>query len=75
MSQLLSEGRDVPFPGAMTAREFERQLRRAGVHDSHVPQLSRLFEEVRYGGRESGPQEEREAVECLRAVQRAYGPV
>lgn len=74
MSQLLSEERDVPFRRAMTAREFERQLRRVGVQNNHVAQLSRLFEEVRYGRRESGPWEERKALECLRAVERAYGP-
>ena len=74
MSELLSERQHVPFQEAMTAREFERQLRRAGVRDEHVSQLSRLFEEVRYGGRASGPLEEERALECLRAVERAYGP-
>jgi hypothetical protein len=74
MSKLLSEQQQVPFHEAMTAREFEQQLRRAGVQDEHVTQLSRLFEEVRYGGRESGPDEEQEALECLREIERAYGP-
>ena len=74
MSETLSERQHVPFQEAMTAREFEQQLHRAGVEDEHVTQLSRLFEEVRYGGRVSGPLEEQRALRCLRAVERAYGP-
>lgn len=73
MSRLLSELQGVPFGEAMTAREFERQLRQVGVRDSHVAQLSRLFEQVRYGGRGGDPREERQALDCLRAVERAYG--
>jgi len=73
MSRILSEREHVPFEEAMTAREFEQRLRRAGVRDEHVTRLSRLFEEVRYGGRESGEREEQRALECLRAVERAYG--
>lgn len=72
MSHFLSEQQEIPLRKSMTAREFERQLRRAGVQDEHVAQLSRLFEEVRYGHRESGKREEREALDCLRAVERAY---
>ncbi|MCR4404447.1 MAG: DUF4129 domain-containing protein [Candidatus Acetothermia bacterium] len=72
MSRLLSEQRHVPFPRAMTAREFEERLRAVGVQDEHVGQLSRLFELVRYGGRASGPREEAEALDCLRAIERAY---
>jgi len=74
MSRILSEGQQVPFPRAMTAREFEEELRRAGVHDEHVAQLSRLFEKVRYGGRRSGEREEQRALRCLREIERAYGP-
>jgi hypothetical protein len=74
MSRLLSERQQVPFHKAMTAREFEERLRAAEVQDEHVGQLSRLFEEVRYGGRESGEREEQNALQCFRAIERAYGP-
>lgn len=74
MSRLLSERQRVPFPKAMTAREFEGELRRVGVRDEHVEQLSRLFELVRYGGRASGEPEEERAMQCLRAIERAYNP-
>lgn len=73
MSRILSEGQQVPFHKAMTAREFEQKLRRTGVRDEHVAQLSRLFEEIRYGGRASGPREEQKALECLRKIELAYG--
>jgi hypothetical protein len=74
MSRILTEQQQVPFHRAMTAREFEEKLRRAGVRDEHIAQLSRLFEEVRYGGRESGSDEEERALRCLRVIERAYGP-
>ena len=73
MSELLSEREQVPFGEAMTPREFEQQLRRAGVQDEHVDRLSRLFELVRYGGRAPTEQEEREAISCLEAIEQAYG--
>lgn len=73
MSDLLSKRENVTLHKAMTAREFERQLRRAGVQDKHVSQLSRLFEEVRYGRRGSGPHEAAEAIACLEAIEEAYG--
>lgn len=72
MTDLLSEREQVPFPKTMTPREFEAKLRAAGVRDEHVEQLSQLFELIRYGGRASGEQEEQRAVQCLRAIERAY---
>ena len=72
MSQILSEQRGVTRPRDMTPREFEQQLAAVGLRDEHIRQLTRLFERVRYGARQAGEREEREAVACLTAIARAY---
>jgi hypothetical protein len=72
MSQILGEQRGVARPRDMTPREFEQQLAAAGLRDEHIRQLTRLFERVRYGARQVGEREEREAVACLSAIARAY---
>lgn len=75
MSELLARRQHIPEERyrALTPREFETLLRKAGVRDEHITQLSRLFERVRYGGRRTTPKEERAAIECLEAIERAYG--
>ena len=73
MSQILSDQRGVERPRDMTPREFEHQLAAVGLRDEHIRQLTRLFERVRYGARQTGEREEREAVACLSAIARAYG--
>jgi hypothetical protein len=74
MSARLSERQRISLRQAMTAREFERDLLATGVRDEHVHRLTRLFEGVRYGRHSVGPQEEAEAVACLEAIEREYGP-
>ena len=75
MSELLSRRGHIPpdVRRVLTAREFEEQLREAGVRDEHISRLSRLFELIRYGGRSSGPEEAEEAIACLEAIAEAYG--
>ncbi len=68
MSRVLSEQRGIERAEAMTPREFEGQLREAGLPGRHVEQLTRLFEGVRYGARIPDEQEERRAVACLTAI-------
>ncbi|MFO7170242.1 MAG: DUF4129 domain-containing protein [Chloroflexota bacterium] len=72
MSRVLSGQRGVQRDKAMTPREFESRLAAAGLRDEHIRRLTRLFESVRYGSREPGEREEREAVECLQAIVAAY---
>jgi hypothetical protein len=72
MSRILSEQRGVTRPRDMTPREFEQQLAAVGLGDEHIRRLTRLFERVRYGARQAGEPEEREAVACLSAIARAY---
>ena len=51
MSRVLDERRGIRRAGAMTPREFERQLIAVGLPGVHVERLTRLFEGVRYGAR------------------------
>jgi hypothetical protein len=73
MSRILSEQRGIARPRDMTPREFEQQLAAVGLRDEHIRQLTRLFERVRYGARQAGEREEREAVACLTAIAQTYG--
>jgi hypothetical protein len=73
MARVLSGQRGVQTDKTMTPREFETRLAAAGLRDEHIRRLTRLFEAVRYGQREPGEREEREAVECLSAIVAAYG--
>jgi hypothetical protein len=52
----------------MTAREFQRRLGRIGIPEEPVAQLTKLFESVRYGSKETGPEEERLALRSLSAI-------
>jgi hypothetical protein len=57
----------------VTAREFALLLAKAGVGDPEVRSLTDLFEQVRYGGRMSGPREHGEAVALLETIESRYG--
>lgn len=71
MTRVLSETRGIERWAAMTPREFERRLRRAGLPNQPVHQLTQLFERARYGAKTAGPEEERRALDSLRAIVRA----
>jgi len=62
-------GADAP---AVTPREFADRLVRLGFREEAVRVLTGLFEEVRYGHKESEPRRA-EAVAALAAIERAYG--
>jgi hypothetical protein len=71
MCEILS--RKVRPSGEMTAREFAQQLRQEGVHEQEVTKLTSLFEHVRYGRYATGPEERKEAIEALKAIEEQYG--
>jgi hypothetical protein len=71
MDHVLGQQRGVQRAETMTPREFEERLRGVGLPESHIAQLTRLFEGVRYGARSPGPEEERQAVDSLTAVVQA----
>ena len=68
MNHVLHERRGIRLPEAMTPREFEIQLEKAGLPGEHIQQLTRLFESVRYGAKVSGEREEQQAIACLSAI-------
>ena len=55
----------------MTAQEFEQLLIDAGLPKEPLRQLTRLFEDVRYGTKVPSEKEERQAVRCLTAIAEA----
>ncbi len=68
MSQALRSEQGIVLEETMTAREFEHLAEARGIPHAPVHQLTQLFEIVRYGFRQPGPEEEQKAVECLQAI-------
>jgi hypothetical protein len=71
MGRVMSEQRGIRRGATMTPREFEARLVQEGLPESSVRQLTRLFEDVRYGAQEPGLIEEQRAVQCLSALVKA----
>jgi hypothetical protein len=68
MSRVLRVERNLARESAMTPREFEKRLGEAGLPESSVCRLTRLFEAVRYGAKQTGEQEKQQAISCLTAI-------
>jgi hypothetical protein len=68
MSQVVRERRGLQRHADMTPHEFQAELEKAGLPDEPVRQLTRLFEDVRYGDRPASEREGQQAVACLRAI-------
>ena len=68
MNEILTQERGIRRDEAMTPREFEAQLQKTGMPGSAVRELTRLFEEVRYGTRVPGLEDEVAAVASLTAI-------
>jgi hypothetical protein len=73
MSRVVSEQCGIRRNQDMTPREFERYLEEKGLPDEPVRQLTRLFEEVRYGTMIPGEDEKRRAVASLTAIVKVCG--
>jgi hypothetical protein len=71
MSCVLSESRDIQRREVMTTREFERILVAMGLPPEPIADLTRIFEEVRYGSRQPNPDEVKLAVASLTAISKA----
>ncbi|MFB6129788.1 MAG: DUF4129 domain-containing protein [Salinigranum sp.] len=63
---------DVPRPEATTPGEFAAAAVDAGMDPEDVGELTRLFEDARYGGYDPSPEDERRAIEVFRRVEAAY---
>jgi hypothetical protein len=70
MSLAMEKERGIERQESMTAREFEELLEARGVPADSISRLTRLFESTRYGRQGTSPEEEREAVDCLEAIER-----
>ncbi|WP_293033289.1 DUF4129 domain-containing protein [Natronococcus sp.] len=63
---------EVDRPNSSTPREFADAAIEAGLERDHVDELTRLFEDVRYGGSETTAAMERRAVSVLRKIESEY---
>lgn len=68
MAQALQEEQGIERSENMTVQEFEDLLAIRGLPSGPVKQLSRLFENVRYGGQQTTKEDEARAVESLNAI-------
>lgn len=68
MSRIISKQHGIRRDKAMTPREFERNLVKAGLPREYIRQLTRLFEAVRYGSKIPDEKEERQAISCLTRI-------
>lgn len=63
---------DAPDPESRTPGEFADRAVEAGLAEEDVDELTRLFEDVRYGERAVSEEYERRAVETFRRIERRY---
>lgn len=63
---------DISNPKASTPGEFADAAVAAGMAREDVEELTRLFEDVRYGGRTPTAERESRAVEALRRIESTY---
>lgn len=71
MVEILSKKSGTKDRPSLTAREFAENLRKLGFQHEAIEVLTELFEEVRYGRKESVSRRER-AMAALAALERAY---
>lgn len=64
--------RQMRASDSLTPREFELQLKKAGIDDPNVSRLSRLFERVRYSAHRAASEDEQEALSCLEGIETRY---
>ena len=68
MVQILHEERGIQRETSMTPLEFEQFLIEKGLPREPVRDLTRLFEQVRYGNRRTGIHEEQQAIASLNEI-------
>ncbi len=71
MGQVLMKERGITRNKDMTPREFESVLCNSGLPNEPLFQLTRLFEEIRYGNKVSDELKKRDAIRCLTAIIKA----
>jgi hypothetical protein len=68
MNEVLRVTRGIERGQAVTAEEFQTVLIQRGLPQSAVERLTRLFEDVRYGGISFNEEENNQAVDSLNAI-------
>ena len=68
MGQVLFKKRGITRTKDMTPREFESFLLHSRLPNEPLFQLTRLFEEIRYGNKAPGEKANRNAIRCLKAI-------
>lgn len=68
----MTEHLDVDNPRSSTPAEFATAAVEAGMAGDDVDELTRLFEEVRYGGEDVTSEREQRAVSALRRIEATY---
>jgi hypothetical protein len=71
MCEALDKRRNIHRQAAMTPREFQIHLLRLGLPKTPVEQITKLFEQVRYGNLPTNQEDEKEAIACLAAIVQA----
>lgn len=71
MGRVLITKRGITRTKDMTPREFETSLLPTSLPHEALSQLTRLFEEIRYGNKTPGEKENQKAIRCLRAIIKA----
>lgn len=71
--QEMTELLDVRNPETKAPREFATAAVEAGMDPGDVDELTRLFEDVRYGGKAATGEDERRAIDVFRRIETAYG--
>lgn len=71
MGQVLMKKRGITRTKDMTPREFEKSLLPTRLPHEALHQLTRLFEEIRYGNKALGQKENQNAIRCLKAIIKA----
>jgi hypothetical protein len=68
----MTDSLDVDNPRSSTPAEFAAAAVAAGMASDDVDELTRLFEEVRYGGEDVTSEREQRAVSALRRIEAEY---
>jgi len=68
MTEIAAKTRNLPREAAVTPHEFETMLVTHGLPVTPVHELTRLFEDVRYGDLVVGDEERKRAVNALRVI-------
>ena len=68
MNKIVAEARELRRAPSATPREFEDTLAGAGLPLGPLDDLTKLFEQVRYGGLVTGPAERQAAIDSLTAI-------